>query len=30
MQLQGARFGDVELEPYRGAVELDEMRLEEI
>ncbi len=30
MQLRGARFGDVELEPYRRAVELDEMRLEEI
>ena len=29
-QLKGARFGSVELEPYRRAVELDEMRLEEI
>lgn len=29
-QLKGARYGSVELEPYRRAVELDEMRLEEI
>lgn len=30
MQLRGARFGDIALEPHRRAVELGEMRLEEI